>query len=316
MEPPGRQRTGGTPLNPPQNAVQRALDCWGAVLPGEPRGQRKSSRSRKSTLSAEEQDNLPSQSRHAPSPHTSISSNTNNHTVTINTSQDSVPTSAQQPTRLFYNQPALPRRTLILQPTSSRTARSSSQTRITAFQQATNPLCSRLYGEDMGPKSDDSYRIDSHNIDCLGLEAIGNQKQNTLKDWIAKKDIDIIGMQEIGISNHMLPKHERIAERIRDYRRSQIRVVAANNKNENIDKFQWGGTTTIAYDMLANMTRASGVDETGLGRWSCVQLEGYENKRVRVLSAYNPCRTHTHQFATVYSQQKRYFLSKKIDICP
>ena len=168
----------------------------------------------------------------------------------------------------------------------------------------------------MGPKSDDSYRIDSHNIDCLGLEAIGNQKQNTLKDWIAKKDIDIIGMQEIGISNHMLPKHERIAERIRDYRRSQIRVVAANNKNENIDKFQWGGTTTIAYDMLANMTRASGVDETGLGRWSCVQLEGYENKRVRVLSAYNPCRTHTHQFATVYSQQKRYFLSKKIDICP
>jgi len=68
--------------------------------------------------------------------------------------------------------------------------------------------------------------------------------------------------------------------------------------------------------MSANMTRATGIDDTGLGRWSWLQLEGYNNRRVRVVSAYNPCRTRTHQFATVYSQQKRYFLSQGKDICP
>ena len=108
----------------------------------------------------------------------------------------------------------------------------------------------------------------------------------------------------------------RLVERLRDYRRNQIRYIAANNKHESIDKFQWGGTAIVAHDMLANMTRATGIDDTGLGRWSWIQLERYNNRRVRIISAYNPCRTRTHQFATVCSQQKRYFLSKGKDICP
>ena len=56
--------------------------------------------------------------------------------------------------------------------------------------------------------------------------------------------------------------------------------------------------------------------ETGLGRWSRLQLEGHNNRRMRVISAYNPCRTSTSQFATVYAQQNRYFLSKFKDVCP
>ena len=168
----------------------------------------------------------------------------------------------------------------------------------------------------MKGKDKETYRIASNNIGCLGLETIGNHKQYRLKDWIVKAEVDLLGIQEVGLAFHMFQKHERLAERMRDYRRNQIRCVAANNKHESIDKFQWGGTAIVAYDMLANMTRATGIDDTGLGRWSWVQLEGYNNRRVRVVSAYNPCRTRTHQFATVYSQQKRYFLSKGIDICP
>ena len=114
----------------------------------------------------------------------------------------------------------------------------------------------------------------------------------------------------------MIQKHERLAERLRDYRRKQIRVSTANNKHESIEKFQWGGTATIAYDTLANMARASRADEDGLGRWSWIQLEGHNNRRIRVISAYNPCRTPTSHFATVYSQQKRYFISKHKDVCP
>ena len=103
---------------------------------------------------------------------------------------------------------------------------------------------------------------------------------------------------------------------MRDYRRRKIRIASANNKHENIDRFQWGGTSAIAYDSLANMSRASGADDTGLGRWSWIQLEGHNNRRVRVVLAYNPCRTKTSHFSTVYSQQKRYFLSQNEDICP
>ena len=125
-----------------------------------------------------------------------------------------------------------------------------------------------------------------------------------------------MGWQEIRFAQHMIQKHERLAERLRDYRRKQIRVSTSNNKHEFIEKFQWGGNATIAYNTLANMARTSGADEDGLGRWSWIQLEGHNNRRIRVISAYNPCHTSTSQFATVYSQQKRYIISQHKDVCP
>ena len=115
-------------------------------------------------------------------------------------------------------------------------------------------------------KKDNEYQIVSNNIGCLGLESIANHKQNSFKDWLIQHEVDLVGLQEIGLAQHMLQKHERVAERFRDYRRKQIRVSTSNNKHESIEKFQWGGTATIAFDMLANMTCASGSDESGLGR--------------------------------------------------
>lgn len=64
------------------------------------------------------------------------------------------------------------------------------------------------------------------------------------------------------------------------------------------------------------MTKSSGVDDSGLGRWSWLLLEGHRQNKVRVISAYNPCRTQPNQLHTVYSQHKRYFLSQKRDVCP
>ena len=114
----------------------------------------------------------------------------------------------------------------------------------------------------------------------------------------------------------MIQKHKQLAERLRGYRRKQISVSSSNNRHELIEKFQWGGTATIAYDTLAKMTKASGADEDGLGRWSWLQIEGHYNRHIRVILAHNPCRTPTSHFVTVYAQQKRYFLSKQKDLCP
>lgn len=162
----------------------------------------------------------------------------------------------------------------------------------------------------MPSKDQNECRIVCDNIGCLGLPSIGNVKQNNLKDWLVRNEVDIVGWQEIGLAQHMLPKHERLAERIRDYRRRQIRVASSNNCYESIERFQWGGTSAIAFDALANMLRASGADESSLGRWSWIPLEGHNNRLVRVVSAYNPCCTSTSKFATVYSQHKRYYLTK------
>lgn len=239
--------------------------------------------------------------------------------ISSHTSVTGSNTTRQIPARLFYDQQSIHRNTLVLEPTQhhiTTATNTSSQTNMNSFI-AQRPInTTKLYGEPMGPKAPNVYRIISNNIGCLGMDSIGNSKQNSLKDWLVQNEVDIVGWQEIGLAQHMFQKHERLAERLRDYRRKQIRVSSSNNKHEAIEKFQWGGTATIAYDTLANMARSSGADEDGIGRWSWIQLEGHNNRRIRVISAYNPCRTTTSQFATVYAQQKRYWLSQHKDVCP
>ena len=174
----------------------------------------------------------------------------------------------------------------------------------------------QLYGDTLGPKDDGTCRIVSYNINCIGVDTFTNSKHNTVKDWLFQNSIDICGWQEVGVAQHMLQRHEKLAERMRDMRRKNIRMCTANNKNETIDRFQYGGTAVFAFDHISHMVRAAASDDTELGRWCWLQLEGHRGRRVRVISAYNPCRTSLHSFATVYSQQKRYFNSKHKDVCP
>ena len=242
--------------------------------------------------------------------------NTTTHTTEHNRTHERE--HVHQPSRLYFARPPQRNPTLVITPTTQATASDNvvSQSTIAQYVRQRKKVTSITFGENLQTKADTTYRIISNNIGCIGLDSHINPKQASLKDCLVQDEIDLAGWQEIGLAQHMLPKHDRLSERMRDYRRKQIRISSSNNKHESIERFQWGGTAFLAYDSLANMTRASGADEAGLGRWSWIQLEGHRNRRVRVISAYNPCRTRTTQFATVYSQQKRYFLCQNMDVCP
>ena len=54
----------------------------------------------------------------------------------------------------------------------------------------------------------------------------------------------------------------------------------------------------------------SGVDPSGLGRWSWYLLEGEEGFRSRVISAYAPCGSAASKEETYYQQQARYITEK------
>ena len=173
------------------------------------------------------------------------------------------------------------------------------------------------FGNGMAPKEDGVIRVASQNVGCLGIHAKANHKQDKLIEWLIKNQIDILGIQEVGVAFHMAPGHEKFHERIRDRRLNKIRTVQANNVNEKIGQFQWGGTAMIATNESANRVKETGKDTTGLGRWSHMLLEGKNNHKVRVVSAYNPCKSsNTQQLQTVYAQQKRYLISKGISTCP
>ena len=103
------------------------------------------------------------------------------------------------------------------------------------------------------------------------------------------------------------------------YGAQPIRSVASHNKREDfksVGRSQRGGTATIINEQLCSYVKDSGVDHTGLGRWSGYLLEGEPGYTTRVIVAYAPCRDKTSDIATVYKQQWRYIQEKGLKTNP
>lgn len=175
----------------------------------------------------------------------------------------------------------------------------------------------KTFGNSMGAKKDGIIRIVSQNIGCLGIASKANPKQDSAIEWIHKHEVDIIGWQEVGVAFDMLKGHESFHERIRDPRWNKRRIVQANNVHDKNDAFQWGGTSLIAIDEAAVRIKEVTKDESGLGRWCTMLFEGKHNHKVRIISAYNPCKTtDVRKVHTVYNQHRRVFNAKGNKNCP
>ncbi len=68
------------------------------------------------------------------------------------------------------------------------------------------------------------------------------------------------------------------------------RVSAGHNIHELHNCYQHGGTMTVAFSRLASYVLLSGVDLTGLGCWSWIQV-GTGEHWTQIVSAYQPCRS-------------------------
>ena len=128
----------------------------------------------------------------------------------------------------------------------------------------------KTFGDPFDQKQDGNIRIVSQNINCLGIKAKNNSKQERLINWLIQNEIDIIGLQEVGIAFHLVPPHLKLKERIQDPRWNKIRICNSNNKHENINRFQYGGTAVATFNEAVHRVKATGHDFTGLGRWSWI----------------------------------------------
>jgi hypothetical protein len=66
------------------------------------------------------------------------------------------------------------------------------------------------------------------------------------------------------------------------------RVSANHNIHELHNRYQQGGTMTVAFSRLVSYVLLSGVDQTRLGCWSWIQV-GTGEHQTRIVSAYQPC---------------------------
>ena len=177
-------------------------------------------------------------------------------------------------------------------------------------------LQKKTFGDHLVEKEANQIRIVSQNVNCIGVSHEINHKQEKAKDWIYEHSVDIIGWQETGVAFHSLPIRKRLAHRMKDIRWDKMRISSTNNKHENIETFQYGGTAVMAFNTAAHRVKSTGADETGLGRWSWILFEGKHNFRTRIISAYIPCKSSIDRHQTVYNQHRRYFHKLGILECP
>ena len=99
-----------------------------------------------------------------------------------------------------------------------------------------------------------------------------------------------------------------------------IRSVASYNKREGKEagtgKVQLEGTAIILREELTTCVTTSGVDSSGLGRWSWYLLEGEEGYQTRVVTTYIPCGSATSTTEKHYQQQTRYMMEKALKTNP
>jgi len=174
----------------------------------------------------------------------------------------------------------------------------------------------QVFGDHIIQKEEGIVRIASQNVNCIGIAPEINPKQDHAKNWILQNEVDILGWQETGVAFHLLPRRKRLSERMRDIRWNKFRISASNNKHENAEVFQYGGTAVMAFDEAAHRVHTTGSDSTGLGRWSWILFQGRNNHYTRIISAYVPCKSASEQGRTVYNQHRRFFQNQGITECP
>jgi len=102
----------------------------------------------------------------------------------------------------------------------------------------------------------------------------------------------------------------------------EVRSSVVHNVHENVSPAQEGGVGLLMIGpIIENLNSIqTGKDESGLGRWTTMTLQG-DNITTRIVCGYNPCKSNSRggqSCRTSYAQHRRYLINTRKDTttCP
>ena len=91
---------------------------------------------------------------------------------------------------------------------------------------------------------------------CLGLGGLkvicGNEKENELKNWIVENEIDVLGIQEVGINWSNCKRNASQRNRMKFHGWEFTRMLSSHNNKCDIVTQQYGGTLTSLNDQVTH----------------------------------------------------------------
>ena len=164
-----------------------------------------------------------------------------------------------------------------------------------------------LNGNSLNGKSEGMIRLYFENVDGFSVDVDKNCRHNKklkyLNNLLSRMEVDVMGAVETRTHYDLLPGLHSLSKLLDQ--RDGGRCKGSHNKHERFSLCQQGGTCIATNECLVDNYVDSGVDDTGLGRWSWIRLKG-RNTVTRIVAAYSPCVTRkTAQSATI-AQHRRY----------
>ena len=142
-------------------------------------------------------------------------------------------------------------------------------------------------GDDYKQKHKKAFRICALNVGRLPIEKDKDKSRDTFQ-WMREMKADIILLSEIGLNWRNIKLEDNWYARTKDEFQRIASITGHNTHEKTKKKVQWGGTAIIAVNETASRVIQKGTDESGLGRWSWILLQGKDDQRIRCISIYSP----------------------------
>jgi len=164
------------------------------------------------------------------------------------------------------------------------------------------------------PKAPGHIRLGFCNI--AGFPASPTQNPRVLELWsfISQLDLDIFAGCESNLNWSKMPKSASLWEWFQS--ELPLRTIACHNIHDNFHQKQFGGTFLLGSGPITTNIMASGVDPSGLGRWSWFRLQGHTGRSVCIVCGYHPNKAKKASLQSVYSQQCHHLESLGDPTCP
>ena len=169
------------------------------------------------------------------------------------------------------------------------------------------------YGYVPREKPNNTIRLLYENFNSLGVFATGKarrRKVNRLKQLLREYGADILAGCETQVDWRYATEENDKFHNLFGKGQERKSVIGFNRTGKKMGRAQNGGTAMITFGRLSASVTETGVDDTGLGRFSWMKLSG-GGKTTRVVTVYNPCEPQGETAGTTtWDQQASYFEAK------
>ncbi len=155
------------------------------------------------------------------------------------------------------------------------------------------------------------------NVNGFCNQLSGNEKVDRAREIRGDLEVDIAAYCE----HKLNMKHKKNCNGFNQLFKggeAAVQSIVAHNVHKNIGLIQQGGTSLLLFDHLMEQLdhNESGKDDTGLGCWLVMTLQG-DGVQTRVVCGYNPCGNAKLNSGKLYQQHRQFLVTHWKDLaCP